>query len=67
MRFSASNAACDRDSPIKAHQINLQRSFIDATIDRFAGVSQLFWICGGDRKGYTAGAASPARPFLDEA
>jgi hypothetical protein len=41
-RISASNAARDRNSPIKAHQINLQRSLIDRTIDRFAGVSQLF-------------------------
>jgi hypothetical protein len=29
--------------PIKAHQINLQRSLIDRTINRFASVSQLFW------------------------
>ena len=36
----------DRNSPIKAHQINLQRSLIEGTIDRFAGVSQLFWVCG---------------------
>jgi putative SOS response-associated peptidase YedK len=48
-RTSASNAARDRNSPIKAHQINLQRSPIERTINRFAGVSQLFWVCGRDR------------------
>jgi hypothetical protein len=39
--ISASSAARDRNSPIKAHQTNLQRSLIERTIDRFAGVSQL--------------------------
>ena len=48
-RISASNAARDRNSPSKAHQISLQRSLIDGTIDRFAGVCQLFWVCGRDR------------------
>jgi hypothetical protein len=47
-RISASNAARGRNSPIKAHQINLQRLLIDRTINRFAGVSQLFWVCGRD-------------------
>jgi Tripartite tricarboxylate transporter family receptor len=42
-RISASSAARGRSSPIKAHQINLQRSLIDRTINRFASVSQLFW------------------------
>src|SRR5436190_21309728 len=41
-RISASNAARGRNSPIKAHQINLQRSLIDRTINRFASTSQLF-------------------------
>jgi hypothetical protein len=36
-RTSASNAARDRNSLIKAHQINLQRSLIKGTIDRLAG------------------------------
>jgi hypothetical protein len=49
-RTSASNAARDRNSPIKAHQINLQRSPIERTINRFAGVSQLFWVCGRDTR-----------------
>jgi hypothetical protein len=46
-----------RNSPIKAHQINLQRSLIDGTIDRFAGISQLFLVCGRDteRQGIIAG------------
>jgi hypothetical protein len=47
-RTSASNAARDRNSLIKAHQINLQRSLIKGTIDRLAGVSQLSWVCGRD-------------------
>src|SRR3977135_4374275 len=47
-RTSASNATRGRNSPIKAHQINLQRSLIDGTIDRFAGISQLFLVCGRD-------------------
>jgi hypothetical protein len=38
-----------RNSPMKAHQINLQRSLIERTIDRFAAGSQLFWVCGRDR------------------
>src|ERR1700758_2253963 len=37
----ASNAAPGRNSLIRAHQINLQRSLIDRTINRFASVSQL--------------------------
>jgi hypothetical protein len=49
LNLSASNAARDRNSPIKAHQINLQRSLIDRTINRFESVSQLFWVCGRDR------------------
>ena len=48
-RISASSAVRDRNSPIKAHQIKLQRSLIDRTIDRFEGVSQLPWVCGRDR------------------
>src|SRR6478672_372332 len=48
-RISASNAARGRNSPIKAHQINLQRSLIDRTINRFASVSRLLWVCGRDR------------------
>jgi hypothetical protein len=49
-RTSASNAARDRNSLIKAHQINLQRSLIKGTIDRLEGVSQLSWVCGRDRR-----------------
>jgi hypothetical protein len=32
------------------HHINLQRSLIDRTINRFASVSQLFWVCGRDTR-----------------
>jgi hypothetical protein len=42
-------AARDRNSTINPHQINRQRSLIDRTIDCFADVSQLFWVCGRDR------------------
>ena len=36
---------------IKMYQTNLQRSLIDRTIDRFASVSQLLWVCGRDNDG----------------
>jgi hypothetical protein len=49
--YQMRRAARGRNSPIKAHQINLQRSLIDRTINRFASASQLFWVCGKD-KGY---------------
>jgi hypothetical protein len=52
MRFSASNAARGRNSPIRAHQINLPRSLIDRSINRFANVSQLF--------GFPVGTAAKA-------
>jgi hypothetical protein len=40
--------------PCKAHQINLHRLLIDGTIDRFAGVSELFWVCGRDSHRFQA-------------
>jgi hypothetical protein len=43
-RISASNAARDRNSPITAHQINLQRSTIAAIINRFVGDRQPLWV-----------------------
>jgi hypothetical protein len=61
-RTSASNAARDRNSPIKAHQINLQRSLIDGTINRFAGLSQLLWVCGRDK---TIDSTKPASMEAD--
>jgi hypothetical protein len=48
--FQLSSAARDRTNPIKAQQINLQRSLIDRTIDRF--VSQLLRACGRDNTPY---------------
>jgi hypothetical protein len=45
---SASNAARGRNSPIKAHQINLQSSLIGRIINRFASAGRLLWICGRD-------------------
>jgi hypothetical protein len=39
-RISASNAARDRNSPIKAHQINLQRSLIGSEYQPIRGRSQ---------------------------
>jgi hypothetical protein len=58
-RISASNANRDRNSPIKAHQINLQKSLIDRTINRFAILSQLFWVCGRDREFTAINFANP--------
>ncbi len=48
-RISACNAARDRNSPTTAHQINLQKSPITATINRFAVDRQPVWVCGRDR------------------
>jgi hypothetical protein len=48
-RISASNAARDRNSPIKAHQINLQRSLIGSEYQPIRGRGQPFWVCGRDR------------------
>ena len=45
----------NRNSPIKTHQINLQRSLIDRTINRFASVSQLFGIAVGTTLGCECG------------
>jgi hypothetical protein len=41
-RISASNAARDRNSPIKAHQINLQRSLIGSEYQPIRGRGQRF-------------------------
>jgi hypothetical protein len=46
--MSASNAARDRNSPVKAHQINLQRSFIGSEYQPIRGRGQPFWVCGRD-------------------
>jgi hypothetical protein len=46
--ISASKAARDRKSPIKAHQINLKRSLIGSQYEPIRGRSQPFWICGRD-------------------
>src|SRR5947209_8673446 len=43
---SASNAVRDRNSPIKAHQINLQRSLIGSEYQPIRGRGQPFWVCG---------------------
>src|SRR5262249_32165291 len=48
-RISASNAARDLNSPIKAHQINLQRSLIGSKYQPIRSRSQRFWVCGRDR------------------
>ena len=48
-RISASNAARDLNRPIKAHQINLQRSPIGSEYQPIRGRSQRFWVCGRDR------------------
>ena len=51
IRTSASNAARDRNTPIRAHQINSQISFIRESINRFAVAGQPSWVCGRDRRG----------------
>jgi hypothetical protein len=48
-RISACNAARDRSSPIKAHQINLQRSLIGSEYQPIRGPGQPFWVRGRDR------------------
>src|SRR5262249_2524541 len=47
-RASACNATRDRNRPTTAHQINLQKSSIAATINRFAVDRQPAWVCGRD-------------------
>jgi hypothetical protein len=47
-RISACNAARDRNSPIKAHQINLQRSLIGSEYQPIRGPGQPFWVCSRD-------------------
>src|SRR6266446_7235617 len=47
-RISASNAARGRNSPIKAYQINLQRSLIGREYQPIRGLGQPFWVCGRD-------------------
>src|ERR1700730_5593206 len=59
-RISATNATRDRNSPINAYQISLKRSLIDGNIDRFAGVSQLFWVCGRDSAQHSGSGATGA-------
>jgi hypothetical protein len=49
-RISASNAARDRNSPIRAHQINLQRSLIGSEYQPIRGRGQPFWVCGRDNR-----------------
>jgi hypothetical protein len=49
IRTSASNAARDRNTPTRAHQINAQISFISASINRFAVAGQPSLVCGRDR------------------
>ena len=48
-RISACKAARDRNNPITAHQINLQRSPIAIDYCRFAGNRQPYWVCGRHR------------------
>ena len=48
-QISAYNAARDRNSPIKAHQINLQRSLIESEYQPIRARGQPFLVCGRDR------------------
>jgi hypothetical protein len=64
-RISASNSARDRNTPIKAHQINLQRSLIGSEYRPIRG--QPYWVCGRDtgsrpyRSDCTAGRTNSGR------
>lgn len=63
IRISASNAARDRNSPIKAHQINLEMSVMKRSINRFAGAGQPIWVYGRDNcRNRAPGAGRGARP-----
>src|SRR5260370_42219293 len=48
-RISASYAARGRNSPMKARQINPQRSLIGSEYHPIRGRGQPFWVCGRDR------------------
>jgi hypothetical protein len=48
-RTSASNAALGRNTPIKAHQINLQTSLIGREYQPIRGRGQPSWVCGRDK------------------
>ena len=48
---SASNAARDRNSSIKAHQINLKKFTYRSEYQPSRGLGQPFWVCGGDTLG----------------
>jgi hypothetical protein len=43
------HAARDRNSSIKAQQINLQRSLIGSEYQPICGRGEPFWVCGKDR------------------
>jgi hypothetical protein len=57
-RISASDAARDRNRPIKTHQINLQRSLIGSEYQPIRGRGQPFWVCGRDK------STPPLRPDM---
>ena len=50
-RISACNAARGQNSPIKAHQINLQRSLIGIEYQPIRSRGQPSWVCGRDNGG----------------
>jgi hypothetical protein len=49
-QISAYNAARDRNSLIKAHQINLQRSLIGSEYQPIRGRGQPVWVCAVESK-----------------
>src|SRR6266480_4346874 len=65
VRISASNAVRDRNSPIKAHQINLQRSLIGSEYQPIRGRGQPFWVCGRDTLLQTSDAATDILGLTD--
>jgi CspA family cold shock protein len=60
-RISASNAALDRNSPIKAHQINLQRSLIGSEYQRRHIVQSINYLADDDAIDNRSGLQPDAR------
>jgi len=65
-RVSASNAARDRNSPIKAHQINPQRSLIGNEYQPIRGRGQPTWVCGRDTGGRTISRSQLQFHYVDQ-
>ena len=53
----------DRNSSIKAHQINLKSSLIGSEYQPSRGFGQPFWVCGGDTLGIRDKPIAPGLPW----